>query len=226
MQIQKIFSDYYDDERIYSVLMSEGELDLYNELRMYAEDDEDEGLSTAAKIGIGAAGLAGLGASIYGGKKLLDRRAAKKIRKAAESKIVENLAARQSLGKEIAGRVKKSGKSVGQLMKSDKALKEQIKAARDGKLKDVTMIGATKKEMAKMSKADRDLFNRAGTLKGTAAGVTGRKGAMQEGAVKDAYKKLLRQGHSPKEAQKLLRSQMAEQGLRQYSDYLYGGYYF
>ena len=42
MQIQKIFSDYYDDERLYSVLMDEAELTLFSDLaqRLYTWQDD------------------------------------------------------------------------------------------------------------------------------------------------------------------------------------------
>ena len=56
MEIQKIFSDMYDEERLYSVLLDEEEMALYSEImRMYA-DDEKKKMSTGKKAAIATAG--------------------------------------------------------------------------------------------------------------------------------------------------------------------------
>ena len=81
MEIQKIFSDYYDEERFYSVLMNEDELYLYQSL--FSDEDEEEvsgkGLSGLAKAGIGTAAVGGgvIGSKFLG--KHLEKKAAKKL---------------------------------------------------------------------------------------------------------------------------------------------------
>ena len=97
MQIQKIFSDYCDNERLYSVLMNEYELALFSEAVEEAEKEEscDSGLRDSligAGIGAGAAGAAyGLGkGSGWLNKKLANRRS-KKMEKI--SKQLEKLTA-------------------------------------------------------------------------------------------------------------------------------------
>lgn len=64
MEIQKIFSDMYDDERLYSVLLTEDEMDLYQAIfsEMEEEIEEPKKGSKAAK----ALGIAG-GATLAGG---------------------------------------------------------------------------------------------------------------------------------------------------------------
>lgn len=62
MEIMKIFSSYddygYEDERLYSVLMSEEEVALYSEmieeLQMYSDKKDEPKLKTGDKIGIWA----------------------------------------------------------------------------------------------------------------------------------------------------------------------------
>ena len=81
MEILKIFSDANDEERLYSVLLSEEELALFS---------ENNGLGTGAKVGLGVAGAtAATGAGIYGAKKagrvIVDR--AQKVLDNAGSKI-------------------------------------------------------------------------------------------------------------------------------------------
>ena len=77
MQIQKIFSDYYDNERLYSVLMDEDELALFSEAK--EAEEESHGLrDSLIGAGIGA-GLGGatIGAAYGSGalaKKLGERR--------------------------------------------------------------------------------------------------------------------------------------------------------
>ena len=108
MQIQKIFSDYNDDERLYSVLMDEYELALFSEAVEAEEEDarSGKGLKGAlvgAGIGAGAAGAAyGLGkGSNWLSNKLNTRRSSsytklvKKIREmenaGADAKKIEKL---------------------------------------------------------------------------------------------------------------------------------------
>ena len=81
MEILKIFSDANDEERLYSVLLSE------EELALFSENNE---LGTGAKVGLGVAGAtAATGAGIYGAKKagkvIVDR--AQKVLDNAGSKI-------------------------------------------------------------------------------------------------------------------------------------------
>ena len=81
MEILKIFSDANDEERLYSVLLSEEELALFS---------EDNKLGTGSKVGLGVAGAtAATGAGIYGAKKagrvIVDR--AQKVLDNAGSKI-------------------------------------------------------------------------------------------------------------------------------------------
>lgn len=81
MEILKIFSDANDEERLYSVLLSEEELALFS---------EDNKLGTGAKVGLGVAGAtAATGAGIYGAKKagkvIVDR--AQKVLDNAGSRI-------------------------------------------------------------------------------------------------------------------------------------------
>lgn len=65
MEIQKIFSDYYDDERLYSVLMSEEELALFADLSDY---ESHRGLGRSAILGLGGGAVGG-----YAGKKEAER---------------------------------------------------------------------------------------------------------------------------------------------------------
>lgn len=81
MEILKIFSDANNEERLYSVLLSE------EELALFSENNE---LGTGAKVGLGVAGAtAATGAGIYGAKKagkvIVDR--AQKVLDNAGSKI-------------------------------------------------------------------------------------------------------------------------------------------
>lgn len=67
MEILKIFSDANDEERLYSVLLSEEELVLFSEVK---DDPASSGLGKGAKVGLGVAGAtAATGAGIYGAKK-------------------------------------------------------------------------------------------------------------------------------------------------------------
>lgn len=72
MEIQKIYSDIYDDERLYSVLMSEDEMALYQAI--FSDDEEDEEMEEAPKgrgkkIAAGVAGGTAVGTgAIVGGK--------------------------------------------------------------------------------------------------------------------------------------------------------------
>lgn len=89
MEIQKIFSNQYDEERYYSVLMSEDELALYE--AMFSEEEEDpkkkgKGLRTAGKIGMG------VGAAGMVGGRLLANSAEKTLEKTGEfNKYLANL---------------------------------------------------------------------------------------------------------------------------------------
>lgn len=78
MEILKIFSDANDEERLYSVLLSEEELVLFSEVK----DD-------LAVAGLGAGATAATGAGIYGAKKagkvIVDR--AQRVLDNAGSKI-------------------------------------------------------------------------------------------------------------------------------------------
>lgn len=111
MQIQKIFSDVYDDERLYSVLMSEEEVALYSDLMEYLYSDAAE--DALAGAGAAGLGLAAAGAGAYGAKKGLEHFIDKKeaVRKAKRKAAVE-----EAVGK--AKDVKKARKEVEKLKKA------------------------------------------------------------------------------------------------------------
>ena len=93
MQIQKIFSDYYDDERLYSVLMDEYELALFSEAKEAEESHGRRDSLIGAGVGAGTVGAAyGLGkGSGWLNKKLAERRGKttdEVIKKLAEAKAV------------------------------------------------------------------------------------------------------------------------------------------
>lgn len=80
----KIFSSYedygYEEERLYSVLMTEDEL-----VSLFSEDEKK--MSTGAKVGLGVAGAtAATGLGIYGAKKL-----GEKLEKTGKLKLGQNL---------------------------------------------------------------------------------------------------------------------------------------
>lgn len=90
MEIMKVFSSYddygYEDERLYSVLMTEDEL-----VSLFSEDEKK--MSTGAKVGLGVAGAtAATGAGIYGAKKLGERLVNKAELAAKENARLVNLA--------------------------------------------------------------------------------------------------------------------------------------
>ena len=73
MEIMKVFSSYddygYEDERLYSVLMSEEELSLYSEMieTLYSEEEESQkssGLKKAGKLALGGGAAAALAGGI------------------------------------------------------------------------------------------------------------------------------------------------------------------
>lgn len=73
MEIQKVFSDYYDTERFYSVIMNERELRLFAAAKEVEEDGES-GLSKRDKIALGIAALGGTSAAAaYGADKFADK---------------------------------------------------------------------------------------------------------------------------------------------------------
>ena len=67
MEIQKVFSNYYDTERLYSVMMNERELRLFA-----AAKEADDEMSLRNKLALGAAGIGGLGAAVYGADRYAD----------------------------------------------------------------------------------------------------------------------------------------------------------
>ena len=111
MEIQKIFSDQYDEERLYSVLMTEEELALFSEAM--EEVEEPKKSSTGKKIakgaGIAAGTVAALAAAGYGVKKGADAvnkkavhdlvRGNVKNRKKAENLIKRSHKVSEKLGK-------------------------------------------------------------------------------------------------------------------------------
>lgn len=80
MEIQKIFSDEWDDERLYSVLMSE------EELMLFSEDEEDQKNRTSKLLG--GAGIAAAG--VIGGRSLGHNLVGKTINSLGELQISEN----------------------------------------------------------------------------------------------------------------------------------------
>ena len=115
MEIQKIFSDMYDEERIYSVLMNEDEIALFSDLCEYLYSDDETSkkkLSTGAKVGLGVAG-AGLGtaAGIYGANKAGKALMSKAEKLAADHANLINMAKSGTLTKkeqEVADKLIKS----------------------------------------------------------------------------------------------------------------------
>ena len=143
MEIQKIFSDMYDEERIYSVLMNEDELRLYAEVEEALEEEVEpkRGWSTAAKVGAGlgtAAALAGAGYLAHRGIKAHN---VKKIRKAAENAFRANKVAgtetAAKIAKELAGKKNKTAVL--------RANKEAIKAVHNGKEAAVKVANANQR---------------------------------------------------------------------------------
>lgn len=118
MQIQKIFSDVYDDERLYSVLMSEEEVALYSDLMEYLYSDAEDALAGAGATGLG---LAAAGAGAYGAKKGLEHFIDKKE---AGRKAKRQAAINDAIGKNK--KVKKALKEV------EKAKKAYMKSATSG----------------------------------------------------------------------------------------------
>lgn len=89
MKIQKIFSDMYDQERLYSVLMNEDEMYLYQSLFSDEEGEPKKGLSRAAKIGIGTGLGTGVAAGGVVGAKYLGKHLEGKNKKALEEFIAK-----------------------------------------------------------------------------------------------------------------------------------------
>lgn len=93
MEIQKIFSDMYDEERLYSVLLTEDEMALYqymfsdgDEVEEVVEEKPKKKMSKAAKAGLIAAGTTATAAgAIYGGRKLGVRLTDKAMKKGMEA---------------------------------------------------------------------------------------------------------------------------------------------
>ena len=72
MEIQKIFSDMYDEERLYSVLLTEDEMNLYQAM---FSDEEAKGAAIGAGSVVGAgAGAAGLGYAAKKGGEALNKK--------------------------------------------------------------------------------------------------------------------------------------------------------
>ena len=120
MQIQKIFSDYYDNERLYSVLMDEDELALFSEAK--EAEEESHGLRDSligAGVGAGTVGAAyGLGkGSGWLRKKLAERRGK------ASDKLVEKI-----------GEARVNGKTAEEIKKLQKKLDKSLKEGRIEKL--------------------------------------------------------------------------------------------
>lgn len=116
MQIQKIFSDYYDDERLYSVLMDEYELALFSEAVEEAEEESRGGKRSLVGAGVGAAGALGAAYGLGKGSGWLNKKLANR-REKASNKLVEKIGeARASgkTGKEIEKLQKKLGKLTGE----------------------------------------------------------------------------------------------------------------
>ena len=131
MEIMKIFSSYddygYEDERLYSVLLSEEELALFSDMK---EEEEKKGMSKGAKVALGVVGgaTAATGAGIYGankvGKVLINK--ADKIAK--DNARLVNMAKTGTLGKREQEAADKLVKAVGRNTRIGELLQKPAKA--------------------------------------------------------------------------------------------------
>lgn len=151
MEIQKIFSDMYDEERLYSVLLTEDEMALYQAIF----SDEGHGAlegAGAATLGLGAA--AGLGYGAKEGMGAIARISGKRRRhankKAIEKAIGETTTvkeARENL-KNYLDNVKKGGLSGKYVDEGIQQFKDKVTAAEKKAAESAFKNGNIKKKEA------------------------------------------------------------------------------
>lgn len=104
MEIQKIFSDMYGEERLYSVLMTEDEVALFSEVMEEIEEAEEASkkkrprMSKKAKIAAGVVGgTVAIPAAAYGGEVLVNKAGEKLVKSGKMVKLGEKMANAKAL---------------------------------------------------------------------------------------------------------------------------------
>ena len=103
MEIQKIFSDMYGEERLYSVLMTEEEVALFSEIVEEIEEEEAKKtkrprMSKKAKIAAGVGtGAVVIPAAAYGGEVLVNKAGEKLVKSGKMKKLGEKMANAKAL---------------------------------------------------------------------------------------------------------------------------------
>lgn len=160
MEIQKIFSDYYDEERLYSVLMDEDEMYLLT--RMYADSEDESHVGRGALIGAGTtalagAGLAGLG---YGATKGMEK-LAPWMEKRRTTKGLEKAVEKAAKADEAVKKAKREYKdAVKELSKNVNSTEKQLQKAIAWEEYEKTLKGAKERLGKEMSAREAGAFEK------------------------------------------------------------------